>query len=235
MYSPASSYLGYVPPNSAKPVPASSYQARQVPAPVTRTDFITPIYKALGNIPIVSSAKDIVASGKMKPTISSGSRSGSGSVYSTSSVVGNSGVNSAVSLDYLNADLAKYYGMDATTAYNEALSNTAYQRAVKDMQAAGLNPAVLFGNGRVSGADGVYGARPLSASSGGSSGYSRRTYGSRSSGKLFSSDAYGAISGAGALIGAVIGAKSGHIGIGALTGSNIATSAAKVLNGFFRK
>lgn len=144
---------------------------------------------------------------------------------------------SAPALEYLNADLAKYYGMDSTTAYNEALSNTAYQRAVKDMQAAGLNPAVLFGHGRVSGADGVYGATPLSEASGvvsgSGSGFSRRSF--RSSGKLFSSDAYGMISGAGALIGAVIGSKSGHVGFGAMTGSTIATSAAKVLNGLYQK
>lgn len=247
---PATSYLGYVPPNSAKSVPASSYQARQVAAPVARTDFISPVYNAFGNTAFASAAKQVIKSGKLTPPrsslsslslTSSGTGSGSGFGYTTSSDAGHAGSFSAASLDYLNADLAKHYGMDQTTAYNEALSNTSYQRAVRDMQAAGLNPAVLFGNGRVSGADGVYGAQPLSAasgayygSSGRSSGGSYRSGRSRSS-KLFSKNTYGMIAGLGGLAGAGIAAATGgSIGLGALTGTSIATSAAKVLNGILR-
>lgn len=61
----------------------------------------------------------------------------------------------AVQRVWENADIAKLYNMSNETAYQEALANTSYQRAVKDMQAAGLNPAALFAAGRVSGADGV--------------------------------------------------------------------------------
>lgn len=68
--------------------------------------------------------------------------------------LGNSGLTSSA-VDYFNAEIAKLYGMDRATAYQEALSNTAYQRAVRDMKNAGLNPAVLFGSGRGSSASGV--------------------------------------------------------------------------------
>lgn len=69
------------------------------------------------------------------------------------------GSSTAKELEYYYADLARLYGMNRETAYAEAMANTSYQRAVMDMQNAGLNPAVLFsaskassaGSGHVSG------------------------------------------------------------------------------------
>lgn len=82
--------------------------------------------------------------------------------------------------DYYNAKLASIYGMDAETAYREALSNTSYQRAVEDLKAAGLNPVLAAG--KVSGADTFYGT----LASGGDSGSSGGSSGGFSGGRSYS-------------------------------------------------
>ena len=64
--------------------------------------------------------------------------------------------------EYINAEFAKHYGMDVATAYQEALANTSHQREVRDLIAAGLNPAL---SARYSGASGVSGASVMESSS----------------------------------------------------------------------
>ena len=113
------------------------------------------------------------------------------------------GAPSGKGIDYLYADLAKHYGFSKETAYQEALSNTQYSRAVADMQRAGLNPASIYGSGKgYTAGDDIW---PTSSSGGGGGGgYSRRSSGGgKSSGKFFSTSAYAVLSAVSGIAGAI--------------------------------
>lgn len=136
------------------------------------------------------------------------------------------GSGASPELDYYQAALASHYGMDASTAYQEALSNTSYQRSVQDMLNAGLNPASLFAAGRVSGANGVGYATQLGSGFAGSSGGG----GSARSKYVFGKGLYQALQVVG---GGLVVAATKHPS-SYFAGQSAAKGIMQAINGFFR-
>lgn len=175
-----------------------------------------------GRSPTFVRLGDIVSSVPEKASVltkSSGSGSSGGGFASSG------GSAASPELDYYQAALASHYGMDASTAYQEALANTSYQRSVQDMLNAGLNPASLFAAGRVSGADGVGYATQIGSGFGGSSGGG----GSARSKYVFSKGLYQALQ----VVGGGLAVAATKRPSNYFAGQSAAKGIMQAINGFF--
>ncbi len=194
-------------------------------------------YDGTGSLQSAKSLVDIKSSSGTKP---SSKRSPLSSAGSSGGFSGGSSVSTPFPMetfDYYEAPIAEKFGFNKTTAYQEALANTAYRREMNDMRKAGLNPSVIYGNHNTNGAySNIYPEEDVPASSYGShssggSGGSRRRYRGGKSGKYaFSGAAYYGIM---AAAGAVTAVATKNVGAG-MAAAGLVGTGLKALNGFLK-
>lgn len=232
--------------NFSKPIPPSGTSARKAyektvkqgtGAPKTTAERLTGTY----DYPVKSTISGIVGSSSSvkrggSPRRSGTPSDGSGGSGDSGGSGGSSPVSAKSALKYYEAPIAEKYGFSKTTAYQEALANTAYRREMADMRKAGLNPSVIYGSHNSSGADS--GIRPVEdysfggyGGSGGAGGSGRRYRGGNSGKYVFSGGAYYGIM---AGVGAITAIATKNVGAG-MAAAGIAGTAMKALNGFLKK
>lgn len=240
-------------PSANHPLPPSGTSARKAYEktslqgtrfPNTTLERLTGTYNypAKSFVSSLSDSSSGSFNGRSKPSAMRKRSSGGSSVGSSGGYSGGySGSfvpdSAASTFDYYEAPIAQKYGFSKTTAYQEALANTAYRREMADMRKAGLNPSVIYGSHSTSGADSNiiprddFGQYSFGGSSGGSSGYGRRSRRGNSGKYAFSGGSYYGIM---AGVGAITAMATGNVGAG-MAAAGLAGTAMKALNGFLKK